>query len=174
MCFCVRTAVCTPRSLQSCGDFSKGRIRVVSRSRWRWNSEAASRFRYELGHVDRVQVKVVKQPAFVLNSSDGEFKPLCEKLSQNFQWRVRLQINLTRIHRAGWCGRNLCRDVISRSKLAWIGEEARAPVEVERPRKAIGEQLVVSNARAETEACGCRIQEAANLSPRSEERRVGK
>ena len=98
MCFCVRVAVRALRArsgLQGLGDFREGCVCVVSRGRWRWKIEAAGCFGHELGHADRVQVKVVKQSAFVLNGSDGEFKPLCHKSSHNFEWGVSLRLDST-------------------------------------------------------------------------------
>ena len=80
--------------LQGLGDFREGRVRVVSRGRGRWKIEAAGGFGHELGDGNRVQVKVVKQPAFVLNGSDGEFKPLCHKSSNDFQRGGRCGVSL--------------------------------------------------------------------------------
>jgi hypothetical protein len=64
----------------------------VSRGGWRWKIEAARSFGDELGHSDRIQVKVVEQPAFVVNSCDWEFKPIGHELSNDFQGRVSLRL----------------------------------------------------------------------------------
>src|SRR5215217_6714829 len=89
--FCVRFAVRASRArggFHSARDFREGRVCVVRRGWWRRDIEAACCFGHELGDADRVQVKVVKKPAFVLNGSDRKFKPLCDKTSHNFQRRV--------------------------------------------------------------------------------------
>src|SRR5262245_43838778 len=96
ICFCVRVAVrapCACDRLEGSGDFREGCVCVVRWGGWRRKIETAGCFGHELGHADRVQVKVVKQSAFVLNGSDGKFKPLCDKSSHNFQRRVCIQLN---------------------------------------------------------------------------------
>src|SRR5262245_31754455 len=61
--FCVRFVARAPRArggLKCFGDFREGRVCVVCRGWWRWKTKAARRFGHELGHADRVQVKIVK------------------------------------------------------------------------------------------------------------------
>src|SRR5689334_13417517 len=91
LCFRFRFAVrasCARGGLERFTDFRERRVCVVCRGRWRWKIEVAGCFGHELGHADGVQVKVVKQPAFVFNRSDGKFEPLCYKSSNNFQRSV--------------------------------------------------------------------------------------
>ena len=57
----------------------------------------ASRFGDELGDRDRIQVKIIKQPAFVLDGSDRKFKSLCYELSNDFQRRVSMRLDTHRV-----------------------------------------------------------------------------
>ncbi len=97
ICFsiCVAGRTTRPRSrLQRLGDFRERCVGVVRRGCRRWKIEATRRFGYELGDGDRVQVKVVKQPAFVLNSTNREFKPFCYKSPEDFQRSGRYEVRL--------------------------------------------------------------------------------